>query len=86
MQTTATGTVWEREARQRKVVRLVLAIDSALIPMGVDPFSRDAHLYVSSMSEKAWQIACDHARCQPASETTRAALVALYAERTARAA
>lgn len=68
-------------ARSAKVLKLTMALDAALLMLGVDPFSAQGLEYVLSMNEAAWVEAAKHAGVNLPSETTRRAIEDLYRRR-----
>jgi hypothetical protein len=77
----APATIYERDGRQRKVLKLCMAIDGALDMMGRDPFSPAALEAVLAMDAKAWSEAAKHARVPLASKTTQGMVTDVYAKR-----
>lgn len=77
----ASGTVFEREARARKVLRLCMALDSALDMMGADPFSARALEFVLAMTDAAWKCAASHANVPMPSALTKLAVEQVYTAR-----
>lgn len=77
----ARTSVYEREARQRKTLRIVMSIDAGLQMLGVDPFSARAVEYVEATTDAAWQLAASHARVPMPSATTIRAVEDIYRRR-----
>lgn len=73
--------IYEREARQRKTLRIVMSIDAGLSLLKVDPFSARAVEYVDAMTDAAWKLAASHAGVPAPSATTKAAVESIYRQR-----
>ena len=78
---TAPARIYEVAGRQRKVLRLCMALDGAFDMMGCDPFSPRALEHVLAMDAKAWSEAAKHARVPLASKTTQGMVIDIYAQR-----
>jgi hypothetical protein len=74
-------TTFEIENRNRKVAKLVGALDVTLCALKAHPYSSYAATLVAAMGAKEWAAVAKAAGCNAPSETTRAQVIAVYAGR-----